>query len=507
MADVDILAAGGIQNAQAVVDAATATGVPLAIAVAFVQHETGGKNIYGHDPGGAMSAPGDNPVTQANYAQFLELVRAGHTSNGVGPLQLTYPDYFKPVTAEVAALWQPLPNLVFGLKVIRDYLGGNYTDANLNRAAQFYNSGRADGAPDYGKAIVANRAKWAALLNPKGNTMSVTANGWPLKSSGFATFTAPNGHVTSVASHDLAVIFAYLAYRWDTEIEKVTACYGNRTPAQQQAVNPGVMDSNHISATAIDVNGAKHPYEHTTRNWSSGFSTAGLAKLREILAATGVLQTGLDFTHGYRDAMHVQVKESLTNRYSRPVSAAAVAASAKKLSAWAKGVQKAVGVTQDGVPGPATKAAVGAFQKKHGLVVDYVWGPKSQAAAGGKTPVKKPVAPKPVNTKHTDTGQDLNAWLSVADVKKLQHILKVKPEDGVAGKVTVNALEKKAGYKAGGRLDPKGSNTIRKVQARCNQQIKSKLAVDGRLGKATGAALHTYLAKGGVFTNLSTQKI
>lgn len=513
--------------------------------------------------------------------------------------------------------------------------------------------------------------------------MGVTANGWPWKDTGLATFVAPNGHVTSVASRDLAILFAYVVYRWDTELEPVTACYGNRTRAEQQQVNPAAMDSNHISATAIDVNGAKHPYEHTASRWTSGFSSAGLAKLREILAATGVLQTGLDFSHGYRDAMHVQVRESLSDRYSRPVSAAEVAAAAARIGDWAKNVQTAVGVTADGIMGPGTKQAVRDFQSRHGLTVDGIWGPASQAAADagghptpaptptptltgdaatlakggitanqqavidaagkvglplavaaafveqeshganvyghdaggamsgagavteanykeflqlvrsghtsngvgplqityppyfeqdttevaglwrplnnlvfglriikaslggnysdtaldaagqrynsgsptgapdyGKAIVAKvhrwrqllgdldPITPTPSKvtaTGHADTGQDLNAWLSDADVATTQRILGVTP-DKLAGPDTINALEAKAGITPDGWLDPKGSLTIKKVQARFIQQLGVHLVIDGVMGKDTAAAWHAYLVSG-KFTNLAHQSL
>ena len=45
----EILTTGGLVNADLIVQAATATGVPLAIAAALIQKETGGQNIYGHD--------------------------------------------------------------------------------------------------------------------------------------------------------------------------------------------------------------------------------------------------------------------------------------------------------------------------------------------------------------------------------------------------------------------------------------------------------------------------
>lgn len=122
-----------------------------------------------------------------------------------------------------------------------------------------------------------------------------------------------------------------------------------------------------------------------------------------------------------------------------------------------------------------------------------------QAVYDGKsTPVS---IPSNEQSGHKYTGQDLNAFLSAGDVRQLQHILKVT-EDGIAGPDTVNALEKKAGYKADGMLDVDGSNTIRKVQVQVNLVIGTKLDVDGILGKATGQAWHDYMLKGGKLNDL-----
>lgn len=175
MSTTDTLTKNGLANAAAIVTAATTVGVPLWIAAAFVEQESGGKNVFGHDAGGAYS--GGGTVTQAKYNDFLRMVRAGHTSNGVGPLQITYPGYFTPRTAEVANLWQPEANIVFGLRIIKGYLAGKTDDTTINRAGQRYNSGSPTGAPSYGASVLAKAKKWRGLL---GTSTPATPSTFPL---------------------------------------------------------------------------------------------------------------------------------------------------------------------------------------------------------------------------------------------------------------------------------------------------------------------------------------
>ena len=159
----EILAAGGLVNADLIVQAASATGVPLAIAAALIQKETGGQNIYGHDGsvetgtgvfstkygpvviGGTTYAQGSNiPVTQGNFAEFLRRVTAGEKSNGVGPAQITYAGYFK--QAPDYPFWDALANIRFGLTILADYLDDDFSDSSISSAGARYNGGTSPGA-------------------------------------------------------------------------------------------------------------------------------------------------------------------------------------------------------------------------------------------------------------------------------------------------------------------------------------------------------------------------
>ena len=179
----EILTAGGLVNADLIVQAATATGVPLAIAAALIQKETGGRNVCGHD-GSAETGPGvfstkygpvtigdttyaqgsDIPVTQANFAEFLRRVTAGEKNNGVGPAQITYSGYFK--QAPDYPFWDALANIRFGLTILADYLDDDFSDASISSAAAHYNGGTNPGprALAYGADLLTKTKIWRARL-------------------------------------------------------------------------------------------------------------------------------------------------------------------------------------------------------------------------------------------------------------------------------------------------------------------------------------------------------
>jgi hypothetical protein len=164
----EILASNGMKNAAALVTAAASTGLPLHIAAAFATKESGGQNIYGHDAGGVFNyGPGTTvQVTEENYAEFYrKVVMERRTSNGVGPMQITYFGFHKQAKEQGYRLWVPADNFRFGFAIIRDYLDGDYSDANLKRAGSRYNSGSSTGAPAYGDGVVALAKVWKSRLS------------------------------------------------------------------------------------------------------------------------------------------------------------------------------------------------------------------------------------------------------------------------------------------------------------------------------------------------------
>lgn len=82
----------GANHALAIIRAARIEGVPLSVAFALVEQESGFRNIFGHDPGGMF--PGQR-VTKARCEALLWRVRHGGVSNGVGLTQLTWSGYLE----------------------------------------------------------------------------------------------------------------------------------------------------------------------------------------------------------------------------------------------------------------------------------------------------------------------------------------------------------------------------------------------------------------------------
>ena len=162
----EILAAGGLANADLIVQAASTTGLPLAILAAMIEKESGGKNIYGHDAGGVFSVAGQNvEVTQANFTEFRRrVVDGGEKSNGVGPSQITYRGYW--TAYPDYPFWEPLANLKFGATLLLDLLDGDTSDASISSAGAHYNGGTSpnEKAVAYGADLLAKTITWRARL-------------------------------------------------------------------------------------------------------------------------------------------------------------------------------------------------------------------------------------------------------------------------------------------------------------------------------------------------------
>ncbi len=135
-------------------------------ACAILQKETGGRNIYGHDRGGVFSlASGNKDVTEENFKEFWRKVKGGATSNGVGPMQITYRGHF-PIMAQLGLkAWVPADNIDYGIRVIAaDYraqrVAGKSVPQAFHYAATVYNLGSFKSTWPYGLDALDKAAVW-----------------------------------------------------------------------------------------------------------------------------------------------------------------------------------------------------------------------------------------------------------------------------------------------------------------------------------------------------------
>lgn len=163
LAQVLRMRAHGLHNCWRATRAAKTVGIPLPVACALLNMESMGMNIYGHDFGGAMSAPAGREirVTRKNWLTFRHLVLdLGHTSNGVGPCQITWSGWFPDMAKKGLRPWRALDNMVEGFGILKSHFAASHSWQN---AAQTYN-GTGPAAVKYGEDFMVKLAMWEHVL-------------------------------------------------------------------------------------------------------------------------------------------------------------------------------------------------------------------------------------------------------------------------------------------------------------------------------------------------------
>lgn len=145
----------------AVVREARRARLPVALACAVLEKETGFRNVFGHDavrnpvkspPGGLLG------VTEENYRRYLAHRRQGLGNQGVGPMQLTSA-FLQDRADQLGGCWQPGPNIRVGL----EFLAGNIRRMGLRAGVVAYN-GSGPAAQRYGDDVLARARRWDERL-------------------------------------------------------------------------------------------------------------------------------------------------------------------------------------------------------------------------------------------------------------------------------------------------------------------------------------------------------
>ena len=136
-----------------ILDACATTGLPLSYALALIEKESGGKNVYGHDPV-RNPAPKGGHVTRDNYARYKRDRKAGLGMQGVGHTQLTW--YALQDSADaLGGCWKPYPNMVVGFSNLKRLCN---LHGKQGGAAAYNGTGEAAAA--YGRDFVRKQEAW-----------------------------------------------------------------------------------------------------------------------------------------------------------------------------------------------------------------------------------------------------------------------------------------------------------------------------------------------------------
>ena len=108
--------------------------------------------------------------------------------------------------------------------------------------------------------------------------MAKSQNGWPTAPP-LESFTL-NGLTLRCRAGDVRTVLEFVARQFNARVERVVTQSSYRTVAG----NTGDTGSSHTSATAIDLNGFRHPYEGGRGTLDQGFTPAQIEEVRRILA-------------------------------------------------------------------------------------------------------------------------------------------------------------------------------------------------------------------------------
>lgn len=161
MTPADVLAQGGVLDPPIVVAQALAVGLPVALAAAVLEQESGGgRNVWGHDPveNRGIYVPG-SPVTEQAYRRYKPLADRGEIGRqGVGPMQLTGRSWQDAADAR-GGCWSPAANMAAGFAGLVA-LTNKY---GLPEGVRRYN-GSGPGAERYRDQVLARYRVWTTRL-------------------------------------------------------------------------------------------------------------------------------------------------------------------------------------------------------------------------------------------------------------------------------------------------------------------------------------------------------
>jgi peptidoglycan hydrolase-like protein with peptidoglycan-binding domain len=315
---LDVLKKHGISYRALVVSEAKRAGIPLALACAILDLESGGgKNVFGHDPVKPGQIWGGN-VTKEKYTKYKKLRKQGYGMQGVGPMQLTWYSLQDKADA-LGGCWQPKWNLRVGF----EHLKGLIQSYGLWDGVRRYN-GSGPAAVAYANKAMARLELWKGRLQGASSAPATGGGAKPAKPGVLLNATQVKAAVTY-----------------------------NKGRGYSSQVIRRIHEAADISIsstfTAASVQGIAKFQK------SRGLSADGMAGPKTLKAVVADLKAHHGLTKG-KLLTNAERKAALAYNKNQDLPESQI-----------KKIQKKVGVAADGILGPITTEAIAKFQKKMGL--------------------------------------------------------------------------------------------------------------------------------------------
>src|SRR5918999_1403824 len=156
---IERLRSEGIVAPRIAIEEAKRAGLPLELACALLEKESGGgKNVYGHDP---SIFRGAGAVTRENYARYRKqrIASRNRSMQGVGPCQLTWWEFQDTADAQ-GGCWRPRINMRVGFLHLANLIK-RYGESD---GARRYN-GSGAAAEAYSRDLLVKARRWESIID------------------------------------------------------------------------------------------------------------------------------------------------------------------------------------------------------------------------------------------------------------------------------------------------------------------------------------------------------
>src|SRR5918999_1267200 len=156
---IERLRSEGIVAPRIAIEEAKRAGLPLELACALLEKESGGgKNVYGHDP---SIFRGAGAVTRENYARYRKqrIASRNRSMQGVGPCQLTWWE-FQDAADTQGGCWRPRINMRVGFLHLANLIK-RYGESD---GARRYN-GSGAAAEAYSRDLLVKARRWESIID------------------------------------------------------------------------------------------------------------------------------------------------------------------------------------------------------------------------------------------------------------------------------------------------------------------------------------------------------